>query len=219
MIEFQSVTKSYRVGSSRKTVLNEATFRLPLRRNLAVLGINGAGKSTLLKLISGAILPDRGRVRHNGLRVSWPLGFSGAFHAQLSGRENVRFAARIYGASIMQVTRFVEDFAELGPYLDEPVKTYSSGMKARLAFGLSMAIEFDVYLVDELTAVGDLTFRKRCETVFSERRKTSDIIMVSHSMTTLHTFCDSGCVLNGGRIFFHERVSDAITDYENMIKR
>ncbi len=148
-----------------------------------LLGVNGAGKSATLRVLAGIQLPNSG-IRCS-VRVSWLLGFTGGFHRQMSGRENVHFVARVYGADIRRVVDFVEDFAELGEYFDVPVKTYSSGMMARLAFGVSMAIEFNVYLVDEITAVGDARFQKRCEEAFARRRKASGMIMVSHSMGTI----------------------------------
>lgn len=219
MISFRSVTKSYRVGLSRKVVLDEASFDIYRGQSIGVLGVNGAGKSTLIRLISGAALPDRGRIERRHVRVSWPLGFAGSFHGSLTGRENLRFACRLYGASIPKVTAFVEEFAELGAHLDMPVRTYSSGMKSRLAFGLSMAIEFDVYLVDEITAVGDAIFKKRCEAVFAERRKVADIIMVSHSLGTLKRFCQAGCVLDRGQLTFYPEIDAAIAAYEEVLKR
>lgn len=219
MIRFRNVTKSFRVGFDRKVVLNNANFEIRPGESMALMGINGAGKSTLIRLISGASLPDSGVIDRSGVRISWPLGFAGSFHGSLSGRENIRFACRIYGVSIPKVTHFVEDFAELGSHLDMPVKTYSSGMKARLAFGLSMAIEFDVYLVDEITAVGDANFKKRCEEVFSARRKTSDIIMVSHSNATLKKFCSRACVLDQGQLSFYPNIDDAFSAYEFVMKR
>jgi len=219
MISFRSVTKSYRVGDRRKTVLDDASFDIVRGQSLGVLGVNGAGKSTLIRLISGASMPDRGRIDRRGVRVSWPLGFAGSFNGSLTGRENLRFACRIYGASIPKVTAFAQDFAELGAHLDMPVRTYSSGMKARLAFGLSMAIEFDVYLVDEITAVGDAIFKKRCDEVFAERRKVADVIMVSHSMGTLKRFCTAGCVLDRGRLTFYPAIDSAIAAYEDILTR
>lgn len=219
MIRFRDVTKSYRLGIGRKTVLDNASFDILRGQSLGVLGVNGAGKSTLIRLISGASLPDRGRIDRRDVRVSWPLGFAGSFHGSLTGRENLRFACRIYGASIPKVTAFVQDFAELGEHLDMPVRSYSSGMKARLAFGLSMAIEFDVYLVDEITAVGDAIFKKRCDEVFTERRKVADVIMVSHSLNTLRSFCTAGCVLDGGRLTFYPTINAATAAYEDILKR
>ena len=148
------------------------------------MGVNGAGKSTTMRLIAGTELPNSGRVRRD-VRVSWPLGFAGGFHPLMTGRENVKFVARIYGADVRKTLDFVEDFSEIGDYIDAPVKTYSSGMMARLSFGLSMAIDFECYLIDEITAVGDARFQARCVGTFAERRKRADIIMVSHSMETI----------------------------------
>jgi len=217
VIRFRDVTKSYRAGFSRKVVLENANFDIVPGESLGVLGINGAGKSTLIRLISGASMPDRGLIDRGNLRISWPLGFRGSFAGSMTGRENLRFACRIYGEAFDRVTRYVEEFSELGAYMDMPVSSYSSGMQARLAFGLSMAINFDIYLVDEITAVGDAKFKKRCEQVFAERRKTSDIIMVSHSLGTLKKFCSAGCVLNGGKITYYNQIDDAISAYQDIL--
>lgn len=219
MIRFHSVTKSYRLGQNRKTVLADATFSIARGRSLAVIGLNGAGKSTLLRMISGTSLPDRGRVERRGVRVSFPLGFAGSFHNEISGLDNVRFASRLYGVPVASVQRFVEDFSELGEHLMMPVKTYSSGMRARLAFGLSMALDFDVYLVDEITAVGDANFRKKCAEVFDEKRKHADVIMVSHNDGTLRRFCETSCVLDGGHLRFFDTVDDGLKAYNEVLKR
>ncbi len=217
MIRFENVTKRYKLKDGSKTILDRASFEIPRGRSFGILGVNGAGKSTLLRLISGNELPDRGTIRRQNVKISWPLGFAESFHGALSGRDNVKFACRIYGRDIEEVTEYVRDFAEIGAHLDEPVKTYSSGMKARLAFGLSMAFNFDVYLVDEITAVGDARFKAKCATVFSEKLEKSDIIMVSHSMVTLKRYCDAGCVLREGRVEFYDSIKDAINAYEGYI--
>lgn len=217
MIRFEGVTKRYKLKDGSKTILDRASFEIPRGRSFGILGVNGAGKSTLLRLISGNELPDRGTIRRQNVNISWPLGFSESFHGTLSGRDNVKFACRIYDRNIEEVTEYVKDFAELGPHLDEPIKTYSSGMKARLAFGLSMAFNFDVYLVDEITAVGDARFKAKCAAVFSEKLENADIIMVSHSMATLQRYCDAGCVLREGRVEFFDSIRDAISAYEGYI--
>ncbi|MEM6383167.1 MAG: ABC transporter ATP-binding protein [Pseudomonadota bacterium] len=219
MIEFEAVTKSYRVGRDRKTVLNNCSFAIPRGRSLAVIGINGAGKSTLLRMIAGTSLPDRGYIRRRGVRVSFPLGFAGSFNAELSGLENIRFASRVYDCPIDQVTDYVKDFSELGNHLSMPVKTYSSGMRARLAFGLSMALDFDVYLVDEITAVGDANFRKKCEQVFDSKREHADVIMVSHGNQTLKRFCETSCVLDRGQLTFYGTVEEGLEVYADVLKR
>ncbi|MEM6439629.1 MAG: ATP-binding cassette domain-containing protein, partial [Pseudomonadota bacterium] len=160
MIRFEQVSKRYRLKRGEKIILHDLTMSLPRGRSLALLGRNGAGKSTLLEMIAGSIKPDRGRIVRDA-RVSFPLGFSGSFHKEMTGRQNLRFVARIYGVDVEALTDYVADFAELGQFLDQPLRVYSSGMKARLAFGVSMGIRFDVYLVDELTAVGDQAFKDK----------------------------------------------------------
>src|ERR1700685_4326763 len=165
MIQLDRVFKFYRTGKHVKIVLDHISTVFQSGRSYGLLGVNGAGKSTTLRLIAGTELPNAGRIRRT-VRVSWPLGFAGGFHHLMTGRENVKFVARAYGADCRKTLDFVEDFSELGDYLDVPVKTYSSGMMARLAFGVSMAIEFDCYLIDEITAVGDVRFQARCKQAF-----------------------------------------------------
>lgn len=218
MIVFENVTKRYKVKSGVKTILDGATFAIPRGKSLGILGVNGAGKSTFLRMISGNELPDRGRIIRDGVSISWPLGFAESFHGSLSGRQNLKFACRVYRRNVDLVTNYVEDFAELGPHLDMPVKTYSSGMKARLAFGLSMAFNFDVYLVDEITAVGDASFKTKSAKVFSEKLEKSDIIMVSHSMQTLRKYCSIGCVLSNGSVRFYDTIDEAIGAYADLTK-
>lgn len=213
MIELDNVTKAYATQSGSNVVLDAVTFAFPPRTNLGVLGKNGAGKSTLLRLIAGTELPDSGDVLRRG-SVSWPIGFSGGFNGSLSGEENCRFVARIYGADVDEVVGFTMDFAELGEYFHMPVKTYSSGMRARLAFGLSMAIEFDAYLVDEVTAVGDARFQQKCRDAFKERSDRSSVIIVSHQLTTIKDYCDHCAVLNRGRLHYFTSIEEARRMYE-----
>jgi capsular polysaccharide transport system ATP-binding protein len=217
MICLKGLHKSYAVGDQRRVVFNELTADLPRGRSVGIIGVNGAGKSTLLRLIAGTELPDKGHVVREG-RVSWPLGFSGSFHGSTTGRSNVRFIARIYGKDVGDTVAFVEDFAELGRYLDMPVKTYSSGMRARLAFAVSMSMEFDTYLVDEITAVGDARFQARCAQVFRERRGAADVIMASHSAATLREYCDMGALVCNGGLTLYDRVDDAIEIYQERLK-
>lgn len=209
MIELDGVSKSYRSGMSRRVVLDEVSLAIPGGRSLGVLGANGAGKSTLIRLLSGVEPPDRGRVVRRA-RVSFPLGFGGTFDRHLTGRENVVFLARIYGADVRRVLRYVEDFAELGDYFRMPVGTYSSGMLAKLAFGTCLAIDFDVYLIDEVIAVGDARFQARCQSAFEARMSRADIIMVSHSYQTIRTYCDAGAVLSDGRLTLFDDLGAAI---------
>ncbi len=215
MIELQNVFKYYRSHGHVKVVLDHISFDFAAGRSYGILGVNGAGKSTLMRVLAGTELPNSGRVRRRA-RISWPLGFSGGLHPKLTGRENVQFVARIYGANVRQVTSFVEDFAEIGAYIDVPIMTYSSGMIARLAFGLSIAIDFECYLIDEVTAVGDARFAQRCKTEFERRKKTADIIMVSHSMETIREYCDRGAVLVGGCLHIFHDVNDAIELYKKL---
>jgi capsular polysaccharide transport system ATP-binding protein len=215
MIQLSNVFKFYRTERHKKIVLDHVSVVFDTTRSYGLLGVNGAGKSTTLRVISGVELPNSGTVRRS-VRVSWPLGFGVGFHPAMTGRENVNFVARVYGADIRKVSNFVEDFAELGDYYDAPIKTYSSGMGARLAFGLSMAIEFDVYLIDEITAVGDARFNERCKEAFDQRRKHSGLIVVSHSMGTIKDFCDCGGVLVDGQILMFDTPDKAIEMYNRL---
>jgi capsular polysaccharide transport system ATP-binding protein len=217
MIQLNNVFKFYRTEGHTKIVLDHVSAVFDSTRSYGLLGVNGAGKSTTLRLISGTELPNSGSVRRS-VRVSWPLGFAGGFHPQMTGRENVHFVARVYGADIRKAVDFVEDFAEIGEYIDVPVKTYSSGMMARIAFALSMAIEFDVYLIDEITAVGDLRFQFRCQEAFAARRKNSGLIVVSHSMATIKEYCDCGGVLVEGQLVTFDSADKAIEMYHRLNK-
>lgn len=208
MIELHNICKTYKSAAGRRAVLRDVSCRFARGQSVGILGRNGAGKSTLLRIISGVETPDEGSVERHG-RVSWPIGFSGGFNGSLSGEENCRFVARIYGAQIDHVTDFAHRFAQIGSYFFAPVRTYSSGMKARLAFGLSMAIDFDVYLVDEITAVGDKAFQKRCAEAFAERRERSQVIMVSHNIKTIEEYCDEFAVLAHGRLRFYPTIKQA----------
>jgi capsular polysaccharide transport system ATP-binding protein len=215
MIQLDEVFKFYRTDGHVKIVLDHASTVFQSGRSYGLLGVNGAGKSTTLRMIAGTELPNSGKIRRS-VRVSWPLGFAGGFHPLMTGRENVKFVARIYGADVRKVMLFVEDFSELGDYMDVAVKTYSSGMMARLAFGLSMAIEFDCYLIDEITAVGDTRFQMRCKKAFDARRQNADLIVVSHSMATIKDYCESGAVIVDGQLMMFESVDKAIEIYNRL---
>ena len=215
MIELSHVCKSYGLPHGRKVVLDNVSHIFREGVNMGILGLNGAGKSTLMRVICGAESPDKGRVKRTS-RVSWPIGFSGGFHGSLTGRENMRFTCRIYGANIRQVTDFVEDFSELGPYMDMPIRTYSSGMKAKLAFGLSMAIGFDFYLIDEGYAVGDASFREKAQRIFAERRKHSTLLVIAHSTSIIRKNCDNAAILKDGRLHFFPTLNDALTAYKGV---
>src|SRR5271169_4842254 len=212
MIQLDRVFKFYRTGRHVKIVLDHISTVFQSGRSYGLLGVNGAGKSTTIRLIAGSELPNAGRIRRS-VRVSWPLGVASGFHPLMTGRENVKFVARVYGADVRRTLDFVEDFSELGDYIDVPVRTYSSGMGARLAFGLSMAIEFDCYLVDEITAVGDTRFQLRCQAALAERRSRSTLIMVSHDVGTIKKYCERGLVLQRGQFLHFSNVDDAVTFY------
>ncbi len=212
MIELRHVRKTYSIKDRRRIILDDVSHRFAPGTNTGILGRNGAGKSTLLRLIGGEEPPDSGQVTRAS-RVSWPIGFSGCFHGQLTGRENLRFVSRIYGMPIEKVTAFVEDFAELGLYMDMPVKVYSSGMKAKLAFGLSMALEFDFYLIDELTAVGDASFQAKCHAVFNARKAQSTLLVVSHNIATIRKHCAQALVLDQGNLISFNNLEQAVEYY------
>lgn len=209
MIHFRNVYKYYQTQRGRHVVLRDANFDFDIGHNYGILGANGAGKSTLIRMIAGGEPTSRGKI-YRRVRVSFPLGFSGTFNGFLSARQNAMFVARVYGANIKSVLDFIWDFSELGPYFDMPINTYSSGMRAKFSLGLSFAIDFDVYLVDEVTEVGDARFRAKSAQAFRERVKRSDIIMVTHNSNTIKAYCDRGAVLNNGRIELFDTVSEAM---------
>jgi capsular polysaccharide transport system ATP-binding protein len=213
MIELRNVCKTYQTSAGPNCVLDDVDMRFPACKSIGILGRNGAGKSTLLRIIGGAELPDAGEVIRRG-RISWPIGFGGGFNGSLSGEENCRFVARIYGQDVDWVIDETRDFAEIGAYFTMPVRTYSSGMRARLAFALSMAIDFDVYLVDEVTAVGDRQFQEKCRQAFADRRERSSIIMVSHQASTLKQYCDQYAVLREGRLTLFDDFDQAAEHHE-----
>jgi capsular polysaccharide transport system ATP-binding protein len=216
MIALEGVRKSYRTGRKRNVVISDATAVFESGRSYGILGVRESGKSTLLKLIAGTELPDAGRVRRN-LRVSWPLGVNGAFSRKLTARENVRFLARIYGEDPKRVMAFVDDFAELGGEIDAPLTGFPASMRMRLAFGVSMAINFDCYLVDGIAGVGDPRFQKRCFEAFQDRRKYADVIMVSHSLAALRSYCDAGAILAGGKLRLFETLDEAASQFKGTL--
>lgn len=217
MIELRNVSKSYYLGGASKTVARNISFVFPTGTSVALLGRNGAGKSSMLSMIAGTIEPDSGEIVANGT-ISWPVGFAGSFHPDLTGRQNVRFVARIYGVDTDEMVDFARDFADLEKHFDQPVRTYSSGMKARLAFATSMAVPFDTYLIDEVTAVGDAAFRAKSQAILSARLEQSGAIIVSHSMQLLEQLCTSGVVLDRGRFFYYARVQKAIEHHQHLMQ-
>lgn len=218
-MRFENLSKSYWIRGRRKVVIDHLNFELPVGKSLALLGKNGAGKSTLLNIIAGILAADTGRVILDG-NVSWPVGFGGSIHGQMTGAQNTRFVARIYGVDSEGLEDFVRDFSELGEQFYAPVKTYSSGMRAKLGFGLSMGIQFDTYLIDETTAVGDKRFVEKSRAIFFERmRNAISAIMVSHQMDTVREFCDAGVVLTGGKLEFYDDLDEAIARHRQITSK
>lgn len=209
MIHFENVSKSFVVKGRRKVVIENLDFTLPSGKAVGLLGGNGAGKTTLLKIVSGSMRPDTGRIISDG-SISWPVGLSGAFHPDLTGAQNVRFLARVYGVDTRGLEAFVRDFAELGPHFFMPMRSYSAGMRSRVTFGAAMGIKFDTYLIDEVTAVGDASFRRKSRAVFRDRVKNAGAVMVSHNMRELSNFCDSGVILHKGTLRYFEDIDEAI---------
>ena len=217
MIEIHNISKSYRTAIGWNQVLDNISATFPTGRSIGILGLNGSGKTTLLKLIGGVEPPDSGEI-YRDVTISWPIGFSGAFAPTSTGRESTRFIARIYGADIKKIEEFVLDFSELGEYFDMPYQTYSAGMRARLGFSISMAVEFDCYLVDEVTAVGDQRFKEKYYNEFVSRRNRSTMIMASHQTHTIKEFCDMTAILFNSHITLYDTVEDGMAAYEEKIK-
>ena len=205
MIAFEDISKGFWVRGEYRPVISNLNLTLPSGRSLALLGRNGAGKSTLLSIVAGTLRPDT-------------VGFSGSFHGDMTGAQNTRFVARVYGVDTDELTAFVQDFAEIGEHFNMPVRTYSAGMRSRLAFGISMGIRFDTYLIDEATATGDARFRQKSSEVFRARMAQSSAIMVSHSMADIRSFCDAGLVLHDRGIEVFDDVEDAIRRHQDLMK-
>lgn len=221
MIKIENLTKSYRTPKGRHYVFKDLNIELPSGKSIALIGRNGAGKSTLLRMIGGIDRPDSGKIVTDS-SISWPVGLSGGFQGSLTGRENVKFVARLYAKKeeLKEKVTFVEEFAELGKYFDMPIKTYSSGMRSRLGFGLSMAFKFDYYLVDEITAVGDARFKKKCLDIFNSKRRYSNFLMVTHSLNLLKQYCDIAIYIGrSNEVTYFEDVGDAIDTYTKDVRK
>jgi capsular polysaccharide transport system ATP-binding protein len=215
MIRGVSLVKEYHTAAGNKRVLDDVNFEVRSGERLAVLGRNGAGKSTLVRIVGGVERPTSGRIERR-MSMSWPLGLSGGFQGSLTGYDNVKFIARVYDKPVQEVRDFVEDFSELGSHLKAPVRTYSSGMRARLAFGLSLAIDFDCYLIDEVIFVGDQSFHRRCRYEIFEKRPDRAIILVSHDSGIINEYCNGAIVLHRGRAKTFFDVPLAIDIYNGL---
>jgi capsular polysaccharide transport system ATP-binding protein len=210
MIEIHNLSKLYPLAGGYRTVLDNLNFTISPGEKIGILGRNGAGKSTLIRILSGAEQPTSGSVKRS-MSLSWPLAFGGAFQGSLTGLDNLKFICRIYGMPYQDKIAYVQEFTELGKYLREPVKTYSSGMRARLAFAISMAVEFDCFLIDEVISVGDARFHEKCQHELFEKRSDRAFIIVSHEPHNIREQCKKACVLHQGKL--HE-FSDLDTAYD-----
>ncbi|WP_076605752.1 MULTISPECIES: ABC transporter ATP-binding protein [unclassified Sphingobium] len=217
MISLAHVSKEYPTHSGRALVLDDVSFSVMPSQKVGILGRNGAGKSTLIRIISGAERPSSGAITRN-MSVSWPLAFGGAFQASLTGLDNIRFICRIYGQSPKDAEAYVQEFSELGRYLREPVKTYSSGMRARLAFAISMLIEFDCFLIDEIMAVGDVRFQRKCHDELFVKRADRAMIIVSHDESYIRSHCSEAYILHEGRIIRGGNLDDTISIYNSLMQ-
>lgn len=216
MIKLDHITKSYMTSKGRHYLFKDLTMEIPGGKSIGLLGKNGAGKSTLLRILGGIDYPDSGRVITDA-RISWPVGLSGGFQGSLTGRQNVRFVARLYvpEEQVPEKVKFVEDFAEIGKYFDMPVKSYSSGMRARLTFGMSMAFDFDYYLIDEVSSVGDTSFRQKSADLIEQKRQSASVILVTHNLKRLAEQCDVAVILGQGQAQYFDDIAQAIEVYES----
>jgi len=216
MIELQNVTKYYKTNSTKKYILNDVNITIPTQKNIAILGANGAGKSTLLRMLGGIEFPNFGRIKSDK-SFSWPMGLGGGFQGSMTGRNNVKFVCRIYEKNeneIKNAIEFVKDFSELEDYFEMPIKTYSSGMKSRLSFALSLYFDFDYLIIDETLSVGDRDFQKKSKEALRKKIEKSHAIVVSHSMSILREICDVSIYLKDGNLQYFDNVEEGIKCYE-----
>ena len=216
MITLQNLTKYYPSELGNQYIFRDINFRIPDGHNIAIFGSNGAGKSTLFRILAGSEYPNKGRVVTNKA-ISWPVALATGIHPQMTGRENTRFIGRVNGVDdLNEYEEKVKSFAELGIKYDLPVKSYSSGMRSRLAFGCCIAIDFEVYLIDEATSVGDQKFRKKAKQALLDKSKVANVIMVSHDMDELREFCDSAIILHQGELTFYPDIEEAFDIYKEL---
>ena len=218
MIRLDRLSKRYRTAGGHRVVLDDVSATFPTGKSVGILGLNGAGKSTLIRIIGEAEPADSGRVISEG-RISWPLGYTGGFQTKLTARENARFVARIYGEDPRYIEDFTYEFSELGPYFDEPLKNYSAGMRGRFAFSVSLACDFDYYLVDEALETGDARYKEKFRLAFEERRATASVILVSHNEQTVRRNCDMAAILHEGRLTLYDGIKEAMQAYQILQTR
>ncbi|WP_457743705.1 ABC transporter ATP-binding protein [Sulfurimonas sp.] len=221
MIELKNVTKFYKTGAGKQYVLNNVTQTIPSHTNVGILGRNGAGKSTLLRMLGGIDFPNSGII-HSKNSFSWPMGLAGGFQGSMTGRQNVKFVCRIYGKSDHEINEAIEavkEFSELGSYFDMPIKIYSSGMKSRLSFGLSLFFDFDYLIIDETLSVGDKNFQVKSKAALRKKIQNCNVLLVSHSMPVLQELCDAGIVVNDAKMHYFDDIKDAIAMYDDINKQ
>ncbi len=217
MIVLRDLTKVYWANGRRKVVADGINLTVPTGMSLGVLGRNGAGKTTLLRMVAGLVTPTSGEVLTDG-SISFPVGIASATHPDLTGAQNTRFVARLYGVDTDELLDFVEDFAELGDHFHMPVRSYSSGMRARLGFGINMGLKFDMYLIDEATATGDGAFVRKAQAVFRERMRNAGALFISHSIGQVRELCEAVAVLDKGRLTYFDDVDAGIAHYEEQLR-
>jgi len=218
VIRLTNVSKRYYTSSGVKTVLENVSCEFPKGRSVGILGMNGAGKSTLIRVIGDAEPADSGRIERHG-NVSWPLGYTGGFQTNLTARENARFVARIYGETTEYIEQFTEEFSELGDYFDVPLRSYSAGMRGRFAFSVSLACNFDYYLVDEALETGDARYKEKFRRAFEERKAQSSVILVSHNEQTIRRNCDMAAILLEGKLTMYDDLKEALEMYQFLQTR
>lgn len=220
MIELKNVTKYFQTKEGKNYILRDVSMTIPSQTHIGILGRNGAGKSTLMRMLGKIEFPNQGKIVSSHT-FSWPLGLSGGFVGNITGRDNIKFVCRLYGKKGKEIQQILDDvyaFSELGNYFDMPIKTYSSGMKARLNFGLSLMFDFDYLLIDETLSVGDTRFKKKSKEALMKKIETCSVLLVSHDMNTLKSICDAGIVVDNGEMKYYDDINDAIDAYQTINK-